>query len=335
MGSSERIRIVQYGLGSIGLMAVKTVLGRTDLELVGAIDYDLNKLERDVADLSGLRRPSGIRVSNRPQEILGVQRPHVVLHATQSRLDDVFPQLSYCLEAGAHVVSTCEELVFPAVRQPKLARELDFLARSRGAVALGTGVNPGLVMDTLTLVASAPCLDVRSIRVERIVDAATRRESLQRKVGVGLTRNEFRRGLSKGELGHQGLIESIHLVANGMGWKLDKVAEKVTPVLSPRSMKTRYVTVKKGQVGGIHHVCKGYVEQKEKIRLDLQMFVGANKPGDQIAIKGRPDVNLSIDGGVAGDEATVAMLLNMIPAVREAQPGLRTMTDISVPRFRF
>jgi 4-hydroxy-tetrahydrodipicolinate reductase len=100
-------------------------------------------------------------------------------------------------------------------------------------------------------------------------------------------------------------------------------------------VKTRFLTVKKGQVAGIHHVCKGYVEQKERIRLDLQMFVGAKKPGDQIAIKGKPDVNLSIDGGVAGDEATVAMLLNMIPAVREAQPGLRTMTDISVPRFRF
>jgi len=334
MSSSARTRVVQFGLGSIGLMAVKAVLGRTDLELAGAIDDDLKKVERDVADLSGLRRPSGIRVSNRPQEVLGVKRPQVVLHATQSGLADVFPQLSYCLEAGAHVVSTCEELVFPTVRQPRLARDLDFLARSKGSVVLGTGANPGLVMDTMALVASAACLDVRSVRVERIVDASTRRESLQRKVGAGLTRSEFRRGLSKGTLGHRGLLESVHLIANGLGWDLDKVAEKVTPVLSPRSMKTEFVTIRKGEVAGIHHVCKGFAERKEKIRLDLQMFVGVKKPGDQINIKGKPDVTLSFEKGVAGDEATVAMLLNMIPAVLEASPGLRTMSDISVPRFR-
>jgi len=334
MSSSKKTRVVQFGLGSIGLKAIRIVLGRTDLELVGAIDSDPKKLERDVADLSGLRRPSGIRVSNRPQEVLSVKQPQVVLHTTQSGLKDVFPQLSYCLEAGAHVVSTCEELVFPTVRQPRLARDLDFLARSKGAVVLGTGANPGLVMDTMALVASAACLDVRSIRVERIVDASTRRESLQIKVGAGLSRSEFRRGLSKGVLGHRGLVESVHLIANGMGWSLDKVSEKVTPILSPRSMKTNFVTVRKGEVAGVHHVCKGFFERKEKVRLDLQMFVGAEKPSDQIHIKGTPDLTMSIEKGVAGDEATVAMLLNMIPAVVEAQPGLRTMTDISVPRFR-
>jgi 4-hydroxy-tetrahydrodipicolinate reductase len=315
-------------------MTVRTILGRPDLELVGAIDIDPKKLERDVADLSGLKRPSGIRVSNRPVEILGVSRPRVVLHTTQSRLEDVFPQLAHCLEAGASVVSTCEELLLPSVRRPELARELDQLARSRRAVVLGTGVNPGYVMDTVALAATAPCLQVRSVRVDRVVDASTRREPLQRKVGAGMTPSEFRRGARRGDLGHKGLLESLHLIARGLGWKLDRVTERLNPVLANRSLRTRYLSVKKGRVAGIHHVCRGFRNRKEVLHLDLQMYVGAKKPFDRITIKGKPALNLVFEEGVAGDEATVGMILSLIPSVLAAAPGLKTMIEVPLPRFR-
>jgi 4-hydroxy-tetrahydrodipicolinate reductase len=335
MGSSEKIQIVQYGLGPIGLMAVRQILARRDLELVGAIDNDPKKHQRDVADLSGLKRPSGIRVSNRPQEVLGVNRPRVVLHTTGSRLKDVFPQLSQCLECGARVVSTCEELLMPAVQQPVLARELDRMAKAKDTVLLGTGVNPGFVMDTMALVATAPCLEVHSIRVDRIVDASTRREPLQRKVGAGMTTKEFKRGVRRGEVGHKGLRESLQLIARGLGWKLDNVTERVQAVSANRSIKTKFLTVKKGQVAGIHQVCRGFRNRREILNLDLQMVVGAKNPTDRITIKGKPDVNLVFEGGVAGDEATVAMLLNMAHNVLDAPPGLKTMIDVPVPRFRF
>lgn len=334
MGSSERIRVVQYGLGPIGLMAIRQILARRDLELVGAIDIDPKKRQRDVADLSGLRRPSGIRVSNRPQEVLGVNRPHIVLHTTGSRLEDVFPQLIYCLEVGARVVSTCEELLLPTVQQPELAKQLDRMAKLKDTVLVGTGVNPGFVMDTMAVVASAPCLELRSIRVERVVDASTRRETLQRKVGAGMLLNEFRRGARKGELGHKGLRESLLLIAEGVGWKLDNVTERVQPVPAHRSMRTKYLSVKKGQVAGIHHVCRGFRNRKEVLNLDLQMYVGAKKPSDRITIKGKPEVNLVFEGGVAGDEATVGMLLNMIHGILHSPAGLRTMIDVPIPRFR-
>jgi 4-hydroxy-tetrahydrodipicolinate reductase len=215
-----------------------------------------------------------------------------------------------------------------------MATGLDRLAKSKEAVVLGTGVNPGFVMDTMAIAATAPCLEVRSIRVDRVVDASTRREPLQRKVGAGLTESEFRRGVRKGELGHKGLLESLHLIAQGLGWELDNVRERVTPVLSSRSMKTRYLSVKKGQVAGIHHVCRGFRNRREVLHLDLQMFVGAKKPTDRVAINGKPAVNLVFEGGVAGDEATVAMLLNMVRGVLETPAGLRTMIDTPVPRFR-
>ena len=334
MASPKRLRVVQYGVGPIGLASIRAILARQDVELVGAIDIDPVKQQRDVADLAGLRRPTGIRVSDRPEEVLARGEPDVVLHSTQSHLEAVLPQLKACLEARASVISTCEELLFPSARQPKLTRELDALARSKESVVLGTGVNPGFVMDTLPLVATAPCQEVRSVLVERVVDVATRRGSLQKKVGAGMTPDEFRRGRRKGQVGHVGLLESLHLLAAGMGWELDRVTEKVEPVLAEKAIRTRHVKVKAQQVSGIHHVCRGFRKGKQAIRLDLQMFLGAKKPHDRIVILGTPAFEVRIKGGIAGDEATVGMMLALARGVRALNPGLRTMLDSQLPRFR-
>jgi len=329
-----RLRVVQYGLGPIGVAAVRAVLARPDFELVGAIDIDPEKLDRDVADLSGLKRPTGIRVSNRPEELLAVTRPQVVLHTTGSRLPAVFPQLKVCLEAGANVVSTCEELLLPSLRHPQLADQLDSLANGRNVTLLGTGVNPGFVMDTVVLLATAPCTELRAVRVERVVDAATRRLPLQKKIGAGMTRIEFKRKVEKQELGHVGLLESLHLVAAGLGWKLEDVEEKIAPVVLSKTVRTPYLTVKAGQVAGIHHTCRAKRDGKEFLSLDLQMYVGAKAPHDEVRIDGTPPITLRFEGGVAGDTATVGILLNMAPLVVSSGPGLKTMIDLPVPRFR-
>jgi 4-hydroxy-tetrahydrodipicolinate reductase len=328
-----RLRVVQYGLGPIGLATVRAVLARPDFELVGAIDIDQEKIDRDVADLSGLKRPSGIRVSGRAEEVLAVTRPKVVLHTTSSRLDRIMPQLRACLDSGASVVSTCEELLLPSLRNPALAQELAALAQARGVAVLGTGVNPGLVMDTVALLATAPCLEVRSVRVERVVDASTRRLPLQRKIGAGMSRAEFKEKVGERELGHVGLLESLSLVALGLGWKLERVEEKIVPVVAAKSVKTPFLTVKAGQVAGLHHTCRGFRDGKEVLSLDLQMYLGAKNPYDQVTVAGRPPLKLRFDGGVPGDEATVAMLLNMASLVAAAPPGLKTMLDVPVPRF--
>lgn len=331
--AKEKLRVVQYGLGPIGLATVRAVLARPDFELVGAIDIDTEKVDRDVADLSGLKRPSGIRVSARAEELLAVTRPKVVLHTTGSRLDRVMPQLRACLEAGANVVSTCEELLLPSLRYPALAQELSALAGSRGVAVLGTGVNPGFVMDTVALLATAPCLEVRSIRVERVVDASTRRQPLQKKIGAGMSRAEFRRKVAERELGHVGLLESLQLVAQGLGFKLERIEEKIVPVVAGKSVKTPFLTVKAGQVAGLHHTCRGFRDGKEVLSLDLQMYVGAREPFDQVTVAGTPPVKLRFDGGVPGDQATVGILLSMAPLVAAAPPGLKTMLDLPVPRF--
>lgn len=334
MKAPEKTRVVVFGLGQIGLATAKLLLDRRDIELVGAIDNDPKKQQRDVADLSGLKRPSGVRVSDRVDEVLQMTRPSVVILSTGSRFKQVLPLIKQCVEGRTNVVSSCEELLHPSVRYAPQARELDRMAKLREVSVLGTGVNPGFVMDTMALAATAPCVEVKSVHVERLVDASTRRENLQRKVGAGMTVAQFRRGVRKGELGHVGLLESMLLLADGLGFDLARTTEKITPVLSKRRVKTPYLTVKPGEVAGIHHVCKGTCNRKEVVSLDLQMYIGAKKPYDRITVSGTPDVNLLFENGVAGDEATVAMLIAMVPAMAKIEPGLRTMLDAPVPHFR-
>ncbi|GMR22392.1 MAG: oxidoreductase [Acidobacteriota bacterium] len=334
MKTPERIRVVIYGLGQIGLETAKVILGRRDLQLVGVIDNDPAKLQRDVADLAGMTRPSGVRVSDRPDDVLGVTRPHVAILTTGSRFKAILPQIKECVNARTNVISSCEELLLPHVRFAAQTRELDKLAKSRDVSVLGTGVNPGFVMDTMALAATAPCLEVSSVKIERVVDASTRRENLQKKVGAGMTTAQFRRGVKKQELGHVGLLESMHLVAEGLGWSLDKVDEKIRPVIAKKRVRTAHLTVQVGEVAGIHHVVRGLKNRKEVVSLDLQMYVGAKKPSDRITIRGNPDINVFFENGVAGDEATIAMLIATVPSMSNLAPGVRSMIDVPVPHYR-
>ncbi len=332
---AEPIRVVQYGLGPIGVETARTVLAKQNtgrIRLVGAIDVDPAKTGRDVAELLGLAAPTGIVVSADAAAVLAETRPDVVLHTTSSFLDRMHKQLLTCARAGAHVVSSTEELSFPFDRHPALAAELDRAAREHGVVLLGTGVNPGYAMDTLALTATGVCADVSVVRVERVVDAGRRRLPLQRKVGAGLTEAEFFERKQTGTFGHIGLRESLLFVAHGLGWALDRIEETLDPVVSPRDVETPFLRVPRGRVAGIHHAIVGYQHDSPVLALDLKMYVGADEPRDAVRVEGDPPIDLVVRGGIFGDTATVAALVNMVPLVLGAPPGLRTMQDLPVPR---
>lgn len=329
------LRIVQYGLGPIGLATARTVLDKAErghLELVGAVDIDPDKVGRDVADLLGRAAATGVTVSADAERVLAATAPDVVLHTTTSFLDRVHGQLVECIEAGVHVVSSTEELSYPYDRHPELAGELDRAARAAGVALVGTGVNPGYAMDALALMATGVCVDVRSVIVERVVDAGARRGPLQRKVGAGLTPEAFEEKKRTGTFGHIGLRESLLLVAGGLGWTLDEIDETLEPVLAGREHETEHVGVAAGQVAGIHHAIAGTVGGRTVLSLDLKMHVGAEAPRDAVRVEGDPPIDLVVRGGIFGDTATVAALVNAVPLVAEARPGLHTVKDLPLPR---
>lgn len=324
---SREIGVIHYGLGAIGSQIARLVLSREGMRSVAAIDIDEGKAGRDLGRVIGLDQPLDIPVSKTLASALEGKEAEVVLHSTGSFLEKVIPQLREAISAGLHIVSTCEELACPAVQHPELAVEIDALAKERGVTVLGTGVNPGFIMDTLPLVITGVCQEVQRIHVRRRVDAGRRRLSLQRKAGVGLTPARFQEGVKARRVGHIGLRESIAVVAGALGWELEAIEETLEPVIAERPTRTQFLEVEAGQVAGVHQIGRGIKDGEEVITLDLEISVGLEEEKDTISVEGRPSVKLTIEG-VHGDIATAAVVVNAIPRVVGAPPGLVTMADL-------
>jgi len=321
------IRVVCYGLGPIGLGIARVALARPGLQIVGAVDVDPQKIGRDLGELLG--GPAiGVAVSADATASLRAVRPDVALHATSSNLGHVVPQLITIAETGANAISTCEELAYPWTAQPQLAAELDGAARRAGITLLGTGVNPGYAMDALALMLTAPCTVVRSVRVLRVVDAGRRRGPLQRKVGAGLTQAQFDDGVRSGAIRHVGLPESLHMLATSLDWRLDRHEDSIGPIIADEAITTEFVAVAPGQVAGVRQVARGFIGQREVLNLELRMYVGAPDPQDTVSIDGDPPIHMTIAGGIHGDSATAALVVNAIPSVMRAQPGLASMAEV-------
>lgn len=317
------INVAQYGIGPIGAEIARLLLTKPWIRIVSAVDIDPAKIGRDLGEVIGLGREVGVKVT---ADIQG--KPEVVCHSTGSRLSEVSGQLRDLLGRGYHVVSTCEELSFPldiAIRE-----ELQQIARANNVTLLGTGVNPGFVMDKLPLTITSVCQEVRSIDIIRIQNASTRREPLQRKVGAGMSPAEFRAAVDAGKIKHMGLRESLMMVGNGLGVEFEHVTdENIQPIIAEREVVTQYLKVAPGQVAGVHQTIEG--TGRINVRLELRMYVGAEAvAADKVIIKGVPNVEMVIKDGVHGDRATAAMVVNAIPRVIQARPGVLTMDDIPI-----
>ncbi len=319
----SRIKIAQFGLGPIGLETLKTAAERSWAEVVAGVDIDPAKQGRTLGDLIG--DPS----LNVPITKSLETDVDVVCHTTGSRVSAVMPQLKALIEKGCNIVSTCEELAYPLDEAQR--NEIDALAKKHGVSVVGTGVNPGFAMDKLPLTISAVCRKVTSVEVIRIVDASKRREPLQRKVGAGKTQAEFDEAVKAGTLKHMGLVESLYLLAKGLGLELEHVTDELLePVMADSTVTTQYLQVEAGKVAGVHQRVEARSASGVELSLDLRMYVGAKNPVDRVIIKGSPELDLRVDGGIHGDVATAAMVVNLMPRIVEARPGFLTMDDLPV-----
>jgi hypothetical protein len=327
------VRAVSFGLGPIGLAAARLALQKTSVQLVGAIDIDPTKVGKDLADLLELEHATGVVVESEAEEVLRRLQPDVLLHCTSSFMPAVKDQLLLAARCGVDVVSSTEELLVPELQHPTLARELDAAARAAGVSILGTGVNPGYAMDFIAVVASAVAFDVQAVKCIRVVDAATRRLPLQKKVGAGLTKSEFQQQLATGKFGHIGMRESVALLARALDFKVDRIDQTVEPMLAAEDLKTQFLIVKEGQVAGIRNHGYGYIGKRAVVHLDLSMYVGAPEPRDEVLLESTPPIHLKFVDGIAGDQATAAILVNNLHGVVAAAPGLRSVLDVAPPRL--
>lgn len=326
---AETIRVIQYGLGPIGTFVARHILERQGLELVGAVDVDPNKVGRDVGEVIGLGRPTGIKVDAKIGQVLQRTKADVVTHTTNSYFDLFTSQVIEILEAGLDIVSTSEELSFPWLAHPEEAAKIDAAAKRVGRTVLGTGINPGFLMDSLPLNLTCLCQRVDHIEVRRMMNASKRRGPFQAKIGSGMTVEEFEAKMAAGRMGHVGLPESVGMIFDTLGKKLASYESGVEPVVAVRRVKTDYFDVPPGRVIGLKQVARGCTPEGEFMSLTFMAVLDMEPEQDTIVIKGRPDLEVTLKG-TNGDIGTTAITVNAIRRVCAAAPGLVTMRDLPV-----
>ncbi len=326
------VEAVLYGVGFIGALIGKVAI-RKGIEIKGAIDIDPRKIGKDLGEVIGIGEKIGVRISKDPEEVLSKAKPDVVFHATGSFLDKVYPQIVKIIKHNAKVISTCETLAYPYYRYPELAELIDIYAKAHNSSVLSCGVNPGFIMDLLPSIMTLSLIDIKSIKITRSLNAAKRRFSFQKKIGLGLKPEEWREMLNQRIIsGHVGYAESICLIASMLGIKLERIEERQEPILAERDYSTRYFKIKEGNVVGIKGVGKGYCKEGIDIEINLIASVSA-EDYEEITILGEPTTRWR-SNGTPGDLATAAVVVNVVPNILEAQPGLLTIKDIKVPSWK-
>lgn len=324
----NKIRVVQYGLGPIGKKITQYLLERDSVRIVGAIDSDPMKLGLDIGELAGSSAPYGVCITDNPKALLSKVDADIVVLTTTSSLENIKSQIIEIVSFGINIVSTCEELSHPWLTNPEIADEIDVAARMNDVSVLATGINPGFLMDFLPLVMTGICRNVKKVTVERIQNAQFRRVPFQKKIGAGLTVEQFHDKVKEGTLRHVGLTESIHMIGHKIGWKLEKTEDIINPIIATDKIVTTDLAIEPGKVRGVSQIGRGYVEDREVITLVFKATIGEADPHDRILIEGTPDIDMTIKDGINGDIATCAITVNAIPAVIKAPAGLRTMSNI-------
>jgi hypothetical protein len=329
----RNVRVVLYGVGVIGSLVARFLLEKKGVEIVGAVDVAEDKVGKDLGEVIGVNKRLGVKVFDDLAAVLSETKPDIAVHTTTSFMEKAYPQIADIVKHGVNVVSTCEELSYPYLSSPKLAGELDKLAKKHDVTVLGTGINPGFLMDALVITLTAPCQKIERIKVVRVMNAATRRVPFQNKIGAGLSVAEFKAKIrNKTISGHVGLEQSIAMIAGALAWELSRIrVDPAEPVVAKKPVRSEAIRVEAGQVAGLRQCAYGIRDGHEVISLEFQAYIGAEEEYDSITIEGVPPVYEKISPCVHGDIGTIAMVCNSIPKVLNAEAGLVTMKDLPVP----
>ncbi len=331
-------RLIQCGLGSMGSLMARISLEKRDLELVGAVCRRTQLQGTDLADYLGDEAARGVKIF---PDFAAAQREvsaDVAITAANSLLPDEIPIVDSAVAAGLNVVSIAEEMAYPAAADPAAAQHLDEIARDAGVTVLGTGINPGFVLDLLIIVFTGICRRVDSIYAERVNDLSPYGGAVMTTQGIGLTPEEFDAGLRDGSvLGHIGFRQSVAMVADALGWELERVEETREPIIGGRERRGEHVIVPAGKVAGCRHAVRGFVAGHPLIELvhPQQIEPGAEgqKTWDLIRVEGEPKIEMRVEPEMAGGTGTASIAVNMVPLVHAAASGLVSMKDLPVPRL--
>ncbi len=336
----ENLRVLLWGFGAMGSGMAKMLLKKRGVAISAVCDKHPDREGKSIYALLDVDRGNHpeLIVESDIGSLVSDGCADVALLATDSFTTEAFDKIAFLLEHKLNVISTAEEMAFPRSSEPELAEKLDRIAKEHGATVLGTGINPGLIMDLLVITLTGACIDVERIEAERVNSLSPFGPAVMEEQGVGLTEEQFADGVrSKTLAGHVGFNESVGMITEALGWKLSEpVRQSMEPIVSRVHRRTPYAEVQPGEVAGCTMKGAGFVDGEEKIKMihpqQIEPQLEGTDTGDYIRIKGTPDINMTIKPEVPGGVGTIAMCVNMIPHVINASAGLKTMIDLPVPR---
>ncbi|MDA3809223.1 MAG: 2,4-diaminopentanoate dehydrogenase [Spirochaetaceae bacterium] len=336
----ENIKVLLWGFGAMGSGMAEMLLKKKGIEITGVCDAHPDRVGKSIFEVLGINKGNrtDVVISNDIKSLVSEGCVDIALLATDSFTAKAFDKIKFLLENKLNVISTAEEMAYPKASEPQLTKQLNEIARENGVTVLGTGINPGLIMDLLVVALTGACIDVDEIEAERVNSLSPFGPAVMEEQGVGITQVEFAEGVKNDTLaGHVGFNESVGMIADAIGWKLSEpVKQSMEPIVSNVYRKTKYVEVLPGNIAGCSMKGFGYVDGVEKIRMihpqQVEPQLEGTDTGDYIRIKGTPNIDMAIKPEIPGGIGTIAMCVNMIPHVINSRPGLKTMIDLPVPR---
>ena len=336
---SENIKVAIWGFGAMGSGMAEVLLRKKGVEIVGVCDRNPERVGKSLYEVLGAERGERqeVIIKSEISEVISKGSADVMLLATDSFTRKAFDKIKYVAELGINVVSTAEEMAYPMAGEPELSKEMDRIAKENKVTILGTGINPGLMMDLLVVALSGACTDVEYIKAERVNSLSPFGKAVMEEQGVGITLDEFNSGIEDGSLaGHVGFNESINMIADGLGLEIDDFKQQMKPIVTNVDRKSPYGFAAKGNVAGVNMTGQGYKDGNVIIDMfhpqQIEPEMEGVFTGDYITIKGTPEVNMAIKPEIDGGIGTIAMCINMIPHVINSRAGLKTMLDLPVPR---
>ena len=335
----ENVKVAIWGFGAMGSGIAKVLLRKKGVDIVGVCDIHPERVNRSIYDILGVEkngRPDVV-VCSEIEKVVHDANCDICVLATDSFTRKAFDKIKYVVGQKVNVISTAEEMSYPKAQEPELAAEIDRLAKANGVSVLGTGINPGLMMDLLAICLTGCMTDVESVTCRRVNSLSPFGPAVMEEQGVGLTVDAFNKGVADRTLaGHVGFAESVGMIAEALGWKVDKFEQQMKPIVTSVDRKSPYGFAAAGDVAGVNMTGQGYVDGEVKIDMihpqQIEPEMEGTHTGDYIVLKGTPEVNMAINPEVDGGIGTIAMVVNMIPHVINARPGLKTMLDLPVPR---
>ncbi len=335
----RNVKVAIWGLGAMGKGMANMLATKKGVEIVAVCDLNPNYVGKELYDILGVDRAGRPEVIIKAdvEEAITEKCADLCLTATDSFTKSAFPRLKYVLEQKINVISTAEEMAYPAAQNPDLAEQLDKIAKENGVSILGTGINPGLIMDLLVVILTGAMTDLKHVKAERVNSLSPFGKAVMEEQGVGITVEEFKKGVKDGSLaGHVGFAESIAMIAKAVGWDVEKMEQQMKPIVTDVDRKSPHGFAAKGNVAGVNMTGQGYVDGEVLIDMYHPQQIEPEQvgidTGDYITLKGSPEINMSIKPETEGGLGTIAMCVNMIPQVINANPGLKTMLDLPVPR---